>query len=185
MPGPVFLENDAVSLRPAEEADIPFLRENEQNPRVRASRSVHKPVDVDWAMQRLGGTMGRNDDTLGLLICAGERPVGFIYLIREQPNAQVFRFGELAYWITPSEWGNGYATAASKLLLDHAFDELGLHRIEASTFSTNDASKRVLEKLGFTEEGQAREAARVEGKWTDKTRFSLLETDWRNADRST
>lgn len=184
MPGPVFLENDDVSLRPAEEEDIPFLRENEQDPRVRASRSVHKPVDVNWATQRLGGTMGRSDDTLGLLICAEGDPVGFIYLIREKPNAQVFRFGELAYWITPSEWGNGYATSASELLLAHAFDELGLHRIEASTFSTNDASKRVLEKLGFTEEGDARQVARVEGEWIDKTRFSLLETDWRDGGRS-
>lgn len=68
MPGPIFLENETVTLRPAEEEDISFLRENEQDPRVRASRSVHSPVDVEWARRRVGGTMGRNDETLGLLI---------------------------------------------------------------------------------------------------------------------
>lgn len=185
MPGPVFLENDVLSLRPAAEEDLPFLRENEQDPRVRASRSVHKPVDEEWARQRIGGTMGRNDETVGLLVCTGETPVGFVYLIREQPNARVFRFGELAYWITPREWNNGYATTASSLLLDYAFDELGLHRIEASAFASNEASRRVLEKLGFTKEGTARKAVLVDGEWVDKIHFGLLESQWRRTDSGT
>lgn len=178
MPGPVFLENEAVALRPAEEDDVSFLRENVQNPRIRASRGLHSPVDSDWARQRLGGTMGRSDDTLGLLVCLDETPVGFVYLLREQPNDRVYRSGELAYWITPDEWGNGYATAAGRLLLEHAFDELGLHRTEASAFASNDASRRVLEKLGFTEEGVARGKALVDGEWTDVVRYGLLEAEW-------
>lgn len=182
MPGPVFLENDAVTLRPADEEDVPFLRKNEQDPRVRASRSVHTPVDADWARRRLGGTLGRNDDTLGLLVCVDGAPVGFVYLLREQPNSQLFRLGELAYWITPSEWGNGYATSAGELLLSHAFDELGLHRVEASALASNDASRRVLEKLGFTEEGTARSESFVDGEWVDKTRYGLLEAEWRDSD---
>lgn len=180
MPAPAFLTNDVVSLHPPEEGDIPFLRENEHDPRVRASRSVHKPVDVEWARQRVGGTMGRNDETLALLVYSGDTPVGFIYLIREHPNATVYRFGELAYWITPDEWGNGYATSASRLLLDYTFDELGLHRIEASTFASNEASKRVLEKLGFTEEGSARKAARIQGEWVDRLQYGILESEWKS-----
>lgn len=61
MPDPVFLENERVTLRPAEEDDSTFLRENEQDPRVRASRSVHLPVDSDWARERVGGTMGETE----------------------------------------------------------------------------------------------------------------------------
>lgn len=182
MPGPVFLESDDVSLHPAETEDVPFLRRNVQDPRVRASRSVHTPVDAEWAQRRVGGTMGRNGDTPGLLVCVDGEPVGFVYLLREQPNAQVYRFGELAYWITPDEWGNGYATAASELLVEYAFTELGLHRLEASAFASNDASRRVLEKLGFTEEGAARKAARVDGEWVDKVQFGLLESEWEGRD---
>lgn len=178
MPGPVFLEGGTVTLRPAEEEDVPFLRENASNPDVRASRSHHTPVDGDWARQRLGGTLGRNGDSLGLLVCVDERPVGFAYLLREQPNADVFKLGELAYWITPDEWGNGYATAAGGLLVDHGFDELGLHRIEASAFESNDASRRVLEKLGFTQEGVARKEALVDGAWMDKIQYGLLGDEW-------
>lgn len=178
MPGPVFLENETVTLRPAEQDDISFLRENEQDPRVRASRSVHLPVDSDWGEERVGGTMGRDGDTIGLFICDEQSPVGFVYLLREQPSAEVFRFGELAYWITPDEMGNGYATAGSGLILSYAFNELGLHRVDASTFDSNEASRRVLEKLGFTEEGRSRRKALVDGKWTDMVRFGLLSDEW-------
>jgi len=182
MPGSVFLEADTVTLRPADDEDIAFLRENEQNPRVRATRSIHTPVDADWARHRLGGTLGRSGNTLGLLICVDEAPVGFVYLMREQPNSQVFRLGELAYWVTTTEWGNGYATSASELLLSHAFDELGLHRIEASAFASNDASRRVLEKLRFSEEGTARKEAFINGEWIDKIRYGLLEKEWRGSE---
>lgn len=178
MPGPAFLEGGTVALRPAEEEDIQFLRENASNPEIRASRSHHTPVDGDWARERLGGTLGRSGDTLGLLVCVEKRPVGFVYLLREEPNAQVFKLGELAYWIAPDEWGNGYATAAGGLLVGHGFDELGLHRIKASVFDSNDASKRVLEKLGFTREGVARKEAFVDGSWTDKIQYGLLSDEW-------
>jgi len=102
--------------------------------------------------------------------------------MREQPNSQVFRLGELAYWVTTTEWGNGYATSASELLLSHAFDELGLHRIEASAFASNDASRRVLEKLRFSEEGTARKEAFINGEWIDKIRYGLLEKEWRGSE---
>ncbi|SEW28993.1 GNAT family N-acetyltransferase [Halobacterium jilantaiense] len=178
MPGPVFLDGDTVSLRPATDADVSFLRENEQDPQIRASRSVQTPVSEEQARRRIGGTMGRSDDTLGLLVCRDTTPVGFVYLLREQPNADVYRAAELAYWVTPGEWGNGYATAASELAVEYAFAELGLHRVDASAFESNTASKRVLEKLGFTREGTARRAAYVDGEWIDVAEFGLLESEW-------
>lgn len=183
MPGPVFLDGEDVTLRPATDADVPFLRENEQAPRIRASRSVQTPLSEETARRRVGGTMGRNDDTLGLLVCRDTTPVGFVYLLREQPNADVYRSGELAYWITPEEWGNGHATEASYLVVDHAFAELGLHRIEASAFESNEASKRVLEKLGFTREGTSRRAAYVDGEWVDVAEFGLLDSEWSDETR--
>lgn len=178
MPGPVFLADGDVSLRPATADDLDFLRENEQDPRVRASRSAHRPVDEEDARRRLGGAMGRTDDSLALVVCHDAAPVGFVYLIRERPNDGLYRAGELAYWITPDEWGNGYATAAGELVLDHAFGELGLHRVDASTFVTNESSRRVLSKLGFVEEGRSRRAAFVDGEWVDTVEFGLLESDW-------
>lgn len=182
MPGSVFLENDTVSLRPAEDEDIPFLLENRHDPEVRASRSIQLPADAGWAQKRLGGTLGRHDDTVGLLVCVEETPVGYVYLIREDPDAQVFRLGELAYWITPEEWGNGYATAAGRLVVNYAFSELGLHRLEATAYASNAASQRVLEKLGFTQEGVARKRILVDSEWVDNIQYGLLSEEYEHGE---
>ena len=57
--------------------------------------------------------------------------------------------GELGYWIGEDYWGNGFAVEASKALLNHAFNDLGLDKIYASYRIENNQSKRVLEKLDF------------------------------------
>lgn len=126
----------------------------------------------------LGGTLGREEKTVALLACVDGEPVGLVLLVRELPNDVEFRRGELAYWIARDEWGNGYATEAAGLLLDHAFGRLGLHRVRATAYETNPASHRVLEKLGFTEEGRAREAAYADGERVDQVRFGLLAREW-------
>lgn len=56
---------------------------------------------------------------------------------------------ELGYTINPEYWGNGYATEASRKILEWGFTELGLKRIECSSFPDNLRSQRVCEKLGF------------------------------------
>ena len=178
MPGPVFLAGDRVTLHAAAEEDVEFIREHTDDPRMRAGRSVVTPMSPDDARHYLGGTMGRDDDTLGLLVRAAGEPVGYVMLIREKPNDATFRRGELAYWVARGAQGNGYATAASRLLIDHAFDALGLHKVTAKAFETNEPSRRVLEKLEFTEEGRFRAEAYVEGEWVDYVRYGLLADEW-------
>jgi ribosomal-protein-alanine N-acetyltransferase len=60
---------------------------------------------------------------------------------------------ELGYWIAKDYRGRGLTTAAVRALARYAFQDLGLRRIEATSFSHNLASHRVLEKAGFTREG--------------------------------
>ena len=56
---------------------------------------------------------------------------------------------EVSYVFLPEHWGNGYATGALTLVLAHAFGKAGLRRVVAETQSVNDASVRLLERLGF------------------------------------
>ena len=56
---------------------------------------------------------------------------------------------ELGYWIAEEFWGNGFAFEASEVIVDRAFNELGVERIFASFKYGNIQSMRVLEKLGF------------------------------------
>ena len=68
---------------------------------------------------------------------------------------------------------------ALRALLDMAFDELQLHRIEADTDPRNDRSMRLLERLGFVKEGHFRERWIVGGEVSDAAMFGLLHRDWR------
>ena len=56
---------------------------------------------------------------------------------------------EIGYWLGVPYWGHGYATEAARALIDHAFEDLGLERLEAGARVSNPASRRVLEKCGF------------------------------------
>ena len=67
-----------------------------------------------------------------------------------------FRIGEIFYKFLPNHWGKGFATEVSNKLIAFGFDNLKLHRLEASFATCNIRSKRVLEKCGMIKEGVAR-----------------------------
>lgn len=58
---------------------------------------------------------------------------------------------ELGYWLTPESWGRGFATEAARAVIDMARYALPLRRLQARHHVNNDASRRVLDKLGFRE----------------------------------
>ncbi|HFJ9286865.1 TPA: GNAT family N-acetyltransferase, partial [Bacillus toyonensis] len=68
----------------------------------------------------------------------------------------------------------GYTTEALRLVVDFAFRELKLHRIEAGAMPSNIASIRVLEKVGFKKEGIAKENVKINGKWTDHQILAII-----------
>ena len=80
-------------------------------------------------------------------------PVGAITL-RLNP---VHQHAELGYWIGVPYWGHGFATEAARRLMEFGFDELSLHRVHAHYLTRNEASGRVLTKLGMRHEGTIRE----------------------------
>ena len=94
--------------------------------------------------------------------------------------------GSALYHITIGEkdaWGNGYGTEATRLMVGHAFENLGLHRIALTVFAFNERAKRAYETCGFTTEGRAREAIRRDGQWWDEILMSILESEWRRMPR--
>jgi ribosomal-protein-alanine N-acetyltransferase len=85
----------------------------------------------------------------------------------------------VGYWVDAGRVGRGIATEALALVVDHAFGELRLHRLQAETTLGNDASARVLVKVGFEQYGVARDYLRIGGRWQDHRMFQLLNDDWR------
>jgi ribosomal-protein-alanine N-acetyltransferase len=79
----------------------------------------------------------------------------------------------VGYWVGSHVVRGGVTTAAVALVLDHCFGPVGLHRIEATVRPENMASRRVLEKLCFREEGMFRRYLNVEGAWRDHLVYAL------------
>jgi [ribosomal protein S5]-alanine N-acetyltransferase len=93
-----------------------------------------------------------------------------------------FNFGsrraELGYALDRACWGQGFMQEALSALVDYAFDELGLHRLEADVDPRNIGSVRTVERLGFQQEGYLRQRWQVAGEIQDALFFGLLKADW-------
>lgn len=89
----------------------------------------------------------------------------------------VLQSATLDYWLGTPHVGQGYMGEALQLALRHAFDTLGLQRVEALVLPGNGRSRRLLERSGFTLEGVARGAVRMRGEWRDHERWARLAGD--------
>ena len=86
---------------------------------------------------------------------------------------------ELRYWIAAEFEGRGLVTQGCSALLDHAFEDLGLHRVQIRTEPGNKRSKAVAQRLGFVFEGILRGSGRSGDRYVDHEVHSMLEDDWR------
>ena len=85
---------------------------------------------------------------------------------------------EIGYILHPDYWGRGYVPEAASTLIDLAFKELGLHKIELTCFGYNVQSQRVAEKLGFTLEARIRDRKDAQGNRCDSLIYGLLRSEW-------
>ncbi len=83
----------------------------------------------------------------------------------------------LGYWMGEPYAGKGHMTRAARAACAYAFEKRGFHRIEAACLPTNEPSKRLLERVGFKQEGYARSYLNINGQWRDHLLYALLETD--------
>src|SRR5690606_19759106 len=100
------------------------------------------------------------------------------YIIGEVSLSQViygpFRSCYLSYIQDGRESGSGYASEAVRAIVEYAFEELKLHRIEANIMPRNESSIKLVERLGFKCEGLAERYLQINGKWEDHLHYVLL-----------
>jgi RimJ/RimL family protein N-acetyltransferase len=87
-------------------------------------------------------------------------------------------YGEIGYGMSESHHGKGITTAALRLLIDKIFAESPLRRLIAYVHEENQASRRVLEKLGFQEEGLLREHYLIKDSPVNEVLYGLLKREW-------
>ena len=97
--------------------------------------------------------------------------IGFVYF------DWTARKTEIGYWIAKSEEGKGIIADAARRLIEYAFDELSMNRIEIRCSTENHRSAAVPLRLGFTKEGEFRQAELIHGKLHDFTIYALLAQD--------
>lgn len=176
MPGPVFIDGDRIELRTVEKEDIEFLARGVNHPDVRRYISVFRTPQNTERYEEVFENIDSSEDDVSLLICADGEPAGSIQLY---PVDDSRGWTNLGFWVHPDEQGNGYATEACELIIEYGFRELRLHRISAVAMAPNTASRRVLERVGFTHEGTNRESAFADGEYVDDEQYGLLESEWR------
>jgi RimJ/RimL family protein N-acetyltransferase len=86
---------------------------------------------------------------------------------------------EIGFTLATAYHGNGYATEALQSMVQHLFTDQGLHRISAECDARNLRSARLLQRLGFQQEGHRRAHTWIKGEWTDDLLFGLLADDRR------
>ncbi len=86
----------------------------------------------------------------------------------------VSQSGSLGYWVGQPYARHGHMTEAVQGILPFAFGRLGLHRVEAACLPTNSASRGLLGKCGFREEGFAPKYLKINGVWSDHVLFAIL-----------
>ncbi|QLD84915.1 GNAT family N-acetyltransferase [Natronomonas halophila] len=177
MPGPRVASDDRVSLRLAESEDIPFLQRASADPDiryplgnpVRSREEIDVPGDGDTFVVCLEDDPAASgqpaDDEL--------RKIGQVSVMDAD-----YKRPELGYWLVPSVHGEGYGTTAVSLAIDYVFREYDTPAVGAEAFAFNDASRGLLESLGFSEEGRRRKYMFVDGAHRDMVLYGLLRSEW-------
>lgn len=160
--------------RPRDEAE--FIR------LVRASRRFHAGwIAPSSTPEAFAAHLRRNEgaDFESFLICRNDDGA----IVGSANLSQIFMGGfqsaYMGYWAGAPFAGQGYMTEGVGLVLTQAFRVLGLHRVEANLQPENAASRALVRRLGFRQEGYSPRYLKVGGRWRDHERWAILREEWR------
>jgi RimJ/RimL family protein N-acetyltransferase len=170
------IESERLRLRPFAPTDLEVLLS--MFGREDVSRYLNwEPMDQERAAalleRRVTQTaIARDGDGLALA-------VEVVLSLTSETNRQ----GETGWSLHPDAHGKGYATEAAREMLRLGFEQLGLHRIVAECDPRNDASIRVMERLGMRREAHHLDTMWLKGEWVGSMVYAMLEDEWRSLTR--
>ncbi|WP_432035238.1 GNAT family N-acetyltransferase [Streptomyces cucumeris] len=172
------LVGQKVALRPFTEddaAEMAVILEDEEVRRFTGgsdSTAFDEQRLRDWY-----GSRSAQPDRLDLAVVdrADDSLVGEVVLYEwDEPN----RGCAFRTLLGPRGRNRGLGTEAARLIVGHAFERLGLHRVSLGVYAFNPRARRAYEKVGFIAEGVEREALWHDGAWVDAVMMSLLDREW-------
>lgn len=173
------IETPRLRLRAAREDDAPALLEIFADNEVTQYWSSRPWTELAQAQERIARDLQALDSGADLVLmierAEDQRLIGRCTLFRIDRDC---RRAEVGYALTRPAWGQGYVNEAMRALLRYGFEQLELNRVEADVDPRNTASMRVLQRLGFQQEGLLRERWIVGGEVSDSAMFGLLRSEW-------
>ncbi|MGZ4233887.1 MAG: GNAT family N-acetyltransferase [Solirubrobacteraceae bacterium] len=149
---------------------------------MRASRRLHgRWLSPPTTPEAFGQWLRRTRDEAFESILACRREDGAIvgYFNISQIIRGYLQSAFLGYGAVAAYAGRGYMTDALRLVLDHAFTDLGLHRLEANIQPGNEASIALVRRCGFVKEGFSERYLKINGRWRDHERWAIRSEQWR------
>lgn len=173
------LETERTILREMTPDDVTALLKHFGNPEVIKFIAMQPIKTIEQAnewLKWMGGVFSRKDGLRwGIALKEDGSFIGSagIHGWNRESN-----YAEIGYDIAPAYWGEGLATEVARCLIEFGFTSMKLNRLEADVVKGNIASMKVLQKLGFKQEGILRQRLLKGGKYYDLYLFSLLRCDY-------
>ncbi|MFX1387670.1 MAG: GNAT family N-acetyltransferase [Promethearchaeota archaeon] len=178
---PVFIEGESICFLPHNSEYINLYVKWINDPKVRKYAREIVPARVDDAKKWFEPSERGMPDFIGFVIWhkKDKKPIGtaelsLINWVNGWANVGIL-IGEPAYW------GKNIATEATKMLVEYAFNELNLNKLQGGAAVENIGSWSVAEKIGFVIEGIQKHEMYVDGKYVDEKTYRLLKDDWLNS----
>ena len=176
----VFIKGERMYFRPLEKEDLPRMQRWVNDPLIRPFIGNQWPMDAaaetEWFEKRDRG-VPRSEIILAIVLNEGDRHIGNMGLHQIDWRNRSATTGAI---IGERDcWGKKYGHESKELLLEYAFNTLGLHRINSLVLETNRRSYNCLISCGYREEGRRRHAMLVDGEWIDDVVMGILDKDWR------
>jgi RimJ/RimL family protein N-acetyltransferase len=178
MPGPRIAKGDRVTLRTVEREDVPFLQRGRTNPELRYSLG-NSPTNQEVID-------ASDEDADRFLVCLNGTDAGPGHPDEDDVQRigvvgvedMEWRRPELGYWLVPEVHGEGYGKESVSLLIDYVFRTYAHPAVGAVAYEFNEASRGLLNSLGFAEEGRIRKERFIDGEYVDTIQYGLLRREW-------
>ena len=178
--GTKIIETERLILRRFEYADDDAMLKNwvaDEKIQSLYSEPVYSTkAEVKGLLDKYIGSYEREDYYRWAVIekASGECIGQIAYFLVDSKN----HFAEIEYCIGSAFQCKGYATEATKAVIDYGFNEINLHKVQICTKTINAPSKRVIEKCGFTYEGTLRDYFFMNGEYVGRLYFSILRSEY-------
>lgn len=171
-----FLVGARLYLRALERADAPALVPWLNDPEVTRFLRAYRPMTLR-AEEEFIERAGQGDDiVLGVVLREGDRLIGAAGLSQIDYRCRRASFGISIG--ARDEWGKGYGTEATRLVVGYAFETLNLNRVWLHVYEYNGRGLRAYEKVGFRREGVLRQDIFRDGRYWDTITMAILREEW-------